>query len=173
MVSSYQFGIDDGKVTARNASGVLEATGVDILAIKGFSVSTESDTVQQTGDNEVKRIRKTGKRVTGSATQGATDLATAAIVGDGVTVTDGDSPNLITTYTEPTSSPGKIYQIAVQAADIDGSTRITVPSATTSSGPSFEWAEGAFSDPTFDYEGTGHEGVLFEIAQYETEVPLA
>lgn len=170
--SNYQFGIDDGKVTKEEANGSLASSSVDILAIKTFSITNESETVSQTGDNKTVRTRRTGKNANGSVSQGATDLPVYAVVGDGVVTTTGTTPNVVTTYTEPDKSPGRRYQLQVQAADIDGATRITVPRAVTTAGPSFEWNESAFSDPSWDYEAQTNASNLFTIAQYETEVAL-
>lgn len=173
MASEYQFGIDDGKVTSRGADGTLSATKVDVLGVSSFSMGIESDSVEHRGDNKALRIRKTGKKVSGSVEQAATNLPTLAVVSDGVVATTGVTPNVITTYTEPSSSAGLTYQIEMQAADVDGATRFVVLNATTTGGPTFEWSEGEFSNPSFDYEGSDYEGDLFEIKQYETEVAIA
>lgn len=172
MAGEYQFGIDDGKVTGRDGDGALSATKVDVLGISSISMGIESDSVEHRGDNETKRIRKTGKKVTGSIEQAATNLATYAVISDGVVTTSGTAPDLVTTYTEPSTSPGKTYQIEAQAADIDGATRFTVLNASTSGGPTFEWSEGEFSNPSWDYEGSGFDGDLFQIDQYVTEEPI-
>lgn len=179
MAGEYQFGIDDAKVTRREAGGDLAATKVDVLGVSSISFGIESDSVEHRGDNETKRIRKTGKKVTGSVEQAATNLPTYAVVGDGVVTTSGTTPDTVTTYTEPASSAGGTYQIEAQAADIDGSTRFTVFNATTTGGPNFEWSEGEFSNPSWDYEGSGFTpsesgavSSLFKIDQYETEEPI-
>ncbi len=152
---------------------MLSSTKVDVLGVSNFSMGVSSDSVEHRGDNQALRIRKTAKKVEGGVEQAATNLATYAVVSDGSTVSAGVTPNIIVTYTEPGTSPGKTYQIEMQAADIDGSTRFTVVNATTTGGPEFEWAEGAFSNPSWDYEGTAIGAVLFTIAQYETAVPIS
>ncbi len=172
MASEYQFGIDDMKVTGRDAAGALSVTKVDVLGVSSFSMGIESDSVEHRGDNQALRIRKTGKKVAGSVEQAATNLPVYAVVSDGATVSSGVAPNIIVTYTEPGTSPGKTYQVEAQAADIDGATRFTVLKATTVGGPNFEWAEGEFSNPSWDYEGTIFASDLFTIKQYETEVAI-
>lgn len=171
MAGEYQFGIDDAKVAARDGAGVI-GTRVDVLGVSSFSLNVEADSVEHRGDNEAKRIRKTGKKVSGSVAQAATHLATLAVIGDGEVTTTGTTPAIVTTYTEPPTALGLPYQIEVQAADIDGATRFTVPNAQTTGGPNFDMGEGAFTNPGWDYEGTGYEDVLFKIEQFETEVPI-
>ena len=173
MAGEYQFGIDDAKVTGREPDGTLSATKVDVLGVSSIGFSIESDSVEHRGDNKSLRIRKTGKKVSGSVEQAATNLPTYAVVIDGVVTTSGVAPAVITTYTEPSNSPGKTYQIEAQAADINGTTRFTVFNCSTTGGPNFEWSEGEFSNPSWDYEGVDNEGDLFAIAQYETEEPIA
>lgn len=172
MASEYQFGIDDAKVTAF-AGAVVGTTKVDVLGIDSFSFGIESDSVETRGDNKSLRIRKSGKKVTGSMEQAATNLATYAVISDGETETAGVTPDVITTYTETSTAAGIPYQIEVQAADIDGATRVTILKASTVSGPTFEWAEGAFSNPGWDFEGVDLGGSLFKIEQYETEEAIA
>lgn len=172
MAGEYQFGIDDAKVTARDAAGALDPTKVDVLGVSSISFTIESDSVEHRGDNRALRIRKTGKKVTGSVEQAATNLPTYAVVSDGVVTTSGVAPDVVTTYEEPSTSPGKTYQIEAQAADINGATRFTVMNASTTGGPNFEWSEGEFSNPSWDYEGIDYEGNLFTITQYETEEPI-
>lgn len=172
MASEYQFGIDDMKVTAWEAAA-LAATSVDVLGVSSFSLSLEGDSVEHRGDNMSLRVRKTGKRATGSIEQAATNLAAYAVVADGAVVTTGTGPTAVATYTEPTAIGAKQYQIQAQAADVDGSTRFTILRAQTTAGPNFEWAEGEFSNPGWDYEASNENDNLFTIAQYVTEVPLA
>lgn len=173
MAGEYPFGIDDAKVTGRTASGALATSKVDVLGVSALSFGVESDSVEHRGDNEAKRIRKSGKKVTGSVEAAATTLAVYAVVSDGAVVSSGISPNIITTYTEPDSSVGLSYQIEGQAADGVSATRVTVLNATTTGGPTWDWTEGEFSNPSWDYEGTGFSGNLFKLEQFETEAPLA
>lgn len=172
MAGEYPFGIDDAKVTARNAAGVLSATKVDVLGVSALSFGIESDSVEHRGDNEAKRIRKSGKKVTGTLEAAATVLAVLAATSDGAVVSSGVSPNVITTYTEPGNSVGLAYQIEAQAADGAGAQRVTILNATTTGGPTFDWAEGEFTNPSIDYEGTPFSGNLFKIEQYETAAAI-
>ena len=171
----YPFGIDDAKVTGWTGDAVGTAK-VDVLGVTALSVNTESTTVEHRGDNQQLVSRKSGKTVSGSVAQAAHQGETLAVVGDGVTTTTGVTPNLITSYVEPAVAIGVPYQIEGQAADGEGAARITIAKAVTSSGPSFDWAIEAFSNPGWDYDAnaTDIEGVtgFYKLDQFETEAPI-
>lgn len=171
MAGEFQFGIDDAKAANVAADGTV-GPKTDILGVSSLSMGVESDSVEHRGDNTSLRIRKTGKRVTGSVEQAATQIAAYAIVSDGSTLSSGVAPNIIVTYSEPSSSKGKTYQLEAQAADVSGATRFTILKATTTGGPNFEWAEGEFSNPSWDYEGVDKGGNLFTIGAYDTETAI-
>lgn len=172
----YPFGIDDAKVTGWTG-GAVGSTKVDVLGITAISVNTESTSVEARGDNEQKVTRKTGKTTSGSVAQAAHQAAALAVVGDGVTSTDGTTPNVVTTYIEPASSDGIPYQIEAQASDGEGAARLTVFKAVTSSGPSFDWSLEAFSTPGWDYDANATDvdntSVFYKLEQYETEAAIS
>lgn len=175
MAGEYPFGIDDAKVTGWSG-GSVGSTKVDVLGVTAISVNTESTSVEHRGDNQQLVSRKSGKTTSGSVAQAAHQAAALAVVGDGVSSTEGTTPSVVVTYMEPASATGNPYQIEAQASDGEGAARLTVFKATTSSGPSFDWSIEAFSNPGWDYDANAtdvsSESVFYKLEQYETEAAI-
>jgi hypothetical protein len=167
-------GVKDAKVAILDAAGT-PGSSIDILGIKGVSVSVESDSDEQRGDDSVLATTQEAKSlaVTVSAAAAKAD-ALAAMTGATVT-TSGSTPNQIILYKEPSTPVSRYVQITAQGTgrDASGSAfRMKILKAGIESGPTFDMSEGNWMEPSVDLRGVDKGGFLFEASNYETEVAL-
>ncbi|MGI8547758.1 MAG: hypothetical protein ACR2M1_10540 [Gemmatimonadaceae bacterium] len=169
LIGGIPFGVDDLKVSARTAGGALAATKQDIFGATEISAAVDSKVEEARGDNLGVRKSRSGKKVAGTVKMLQHDPAILAIVGEGATSAAGVSPNTITSYLEPEAPGQKTYQIEAQSFDGLSATRLTIFNASTIKGPNFNWKTDGYSEPSFDYEGSGllNGGI---VALYKVEV---
>lgn len=176
LLGGIPFGVDDVKVSARDAAGVLADDKVDIFGATAFSISTESDEQEARGDNVAARTTRSNKSATGSVGMLQHDPTILAVVGDGVTTTTGVTPAVVTKYSEPEKPGQKKYMLEAQSYDGVAATRLTVLNAQTVAGPNFDWSTDSYSEPGWDYKGTGFDvsgtRVLYTVEVFETGVAI-
>lgn len=177
LIGGIPFGVDSVLVSPRTSAGVLAAAKVDLFGATEISAGVDSDTQEARGYNRSIRKSRSGKKVSGSVSLLQHDPGILAAVGDGATSTTGVTPASITTYLEPEAPSQKHYQIEAQAWDGVAATRLTIFNASTVSGPNFDWSTDGYSEPAFDYEGTGFLNdtvvALYKVEVYETGAPIS
>lgn len=176
LLGGIPFGVDDVRVSTRTAAGALAATKTDVFGATAISLNTDSDTEEARGDNVAARKQRTNKGASGSVGMLQHDPAILAAIGDGATSTSGTTPATIVKYLEPEKPGSKWYQIEAQSWDGASATRMTILSATTVSGPNFDWSTDGFSEPGWDFEAKGFLDstimALYKIEVFETGVAL-
>ena len=172
MIGDIPFGIDEAYIEARDGTGALSGTEVEVLGATSISFNTDSDVQEARGSNALQRVRRGNKSVSGSLGSLSHNPTMWAIFGDGATSTTGTTPAQVTTYTEPAQVGDKHYQITAQAYDGAAAVRVAVLDVITTSGPGIDWSTDAYSEPSIDFQAQPSAGSFFTLAQYETGVPI-
>jgi hypothetical protein len=167
-------GVNDLKVAVLDASDA-PGSNIDMLGVKSFSVSTESSSDTQTGDDSVLATTQEAKSLAVSVSVAAANAAALAAVTGGTVATSGTTPNRIITYKETSQPVSRYVQLTGQGTgrDTGGSAfRMLVYKAGLESGPNFELSDGNWLEPKLDLRGVDKAGFLFIASNYETSVAI-
>jgi hypothetical protein len=168
-------GINDAKFAL--LAGDVPGSSTDYAGVKALSVEVTSDSDNQTGDDAVLMTVQENKALEITISAAYSNPAALGVATGYAPVTSGVSPASIITWKDPASPNTSYIQISAQAKgrDATGSAmRITILKAQLTGGPNWDFSEGDWMEPelTFTGVGRGTPSYLYELAAYETEVPM-
>jgi hypothetical protein len=167
-------GCNDCKVAIM--TGDTPGSNIDVPGIKSFSVTVESDSDEQRGDDAVLATTQEAKSLAVSLTAAAANAAAFGAMTGATVTTSGTTPNVIILYKETSAPQGRYVQLTAQGIgrDATGSAfRLKVLKAGIESGPTWDMGEGAWMEPSIDLRGIAVSGFLAELSNYETLVALS
>lgn len=158
-------------------TGDAPGANTDYVGVKTFSVSVNSDSDEQRGDDAVLMVVQENKTLDISCSAAYANLAALGVISGYTPVSSGVSPNSIVTWKDPASANTQYVQITGQGKGRDANNsamRLTVLKAQLVEGPNWDMSEGAWLEPelTFTGIGRGSPAYLYEVASYETKVAI-
>lgn len=169
-------GIEDLRIAPLDAAEALGAY-TDIVGVRGYSVTTNSDSQSQIGDEVTLFTIQENKQLDVTITSALANLAAVGVATGVPPVESGTAPDKVVTWESPAVSPTAFFQLVGQSSgrDAAGSAfRLTVLKASLTSDPSWNLTQGAWMEPELSCAGVANkEGKLVKVETFQTSEDIA
>lgn len=162
-------GLADLKVAKLTADS--PGSNVDVYGAKSLAWNVASNSDQQTGDDSVIAIVRDPKSLTGSIGIGSVPLTALAEMVGGSTAASGSTPNQLIQLDEASSAAAQYFQATGtannQATSGEGY-QVILKKLLVTGGPNETLSDGAWDEPSLDFEGVSISSVLLSRIHQET-----